>query len=53
MKVRVDDCRERRDGQWIVFFKVAPGGLKATALSPVRVEIGRDCVVRDGRVVKP
>jgi hypothetical protein len=52
VKVLIDDCRERRDGQYIVFFTL-PGGMKATALSPTPVEIGRDVIVTDGRVVKP
>lgn len=53
MKVRCNECTERRDGQFIVFYRTVPGGLKASALSPVPVEVGRDCIVSGGKVVKP
>ena len=52
MKVRVDECRLRRDGQWLVLYRQTPGAASCSALSPVEVEVGKDCVIKDGKVVK-
>ena len=50
MKVRVDECRLRRDGQWLVTFRVTPGAVTSHALSPVEVPVGRDVTVKNGKV---
>ena len=53
MKVNVQDCYQRGDGQWVVVFRTVPGARdRSQALSPVAVEVGRDVLVRDGKVVK-
>jgi hypothetical protein len=52
MKVRVDTCTLRRDGQWLVTYRATPGAASASALSRVEVPVGKDCVIKDGKVVK-
>lgn len=52
MKVRVDECRLRRDGQWLVLYRQTPGAVRAEALSPVEVPVGKDCIVKDGKVIQ-
>jgi len=52
MKVRVDACALRRDGQYLITYRATPGAATMSALSPVAVEVGRDVLVRDGKVVK-
>ena len=52
MKVRCDTCTLRRDGQYLITYRQTPGAHKCEALSPVAVEVGRDCIVKNGKVVK-
>lgn len=52
MKVRCDACTLRRDGQYLITYRATPGASTQSALSPVAVEVGRDCVVREGKVVR-
>ena len=52
MRVRVDACALRRGGQWLITYRVTPGAVTAAALSSVEVPVGKDCIVRDGKVVK-
>lgn len=52
MRVRVDACALRRDGQFLITYRATPGAATMSALSPVAVEVGRDCIVKAGKVVK-
>lgn len=52
MKVRCDTCTLRRDGQWLITYRQTPGAATCSALSPTEVPVGRDVIVRDGKVVR-
>lgn len=53
MRVNVQNCYQRADKQWVVIYRTVPGARdQSQALSRFPVEIGRDCIVKDGRVAK-
>lgn len=50
-RITCDTCIQRRDGQYIVTYRVKGGGV-GSALSDVSVPEGKDVAVLDGRVVR-
>ncbi len=49
MKVSVEHCARRRDGLWLITFRLEGRPCFATSDKPV--EVGRDVEIKDGEVV--
>lgn len=52
MKVRADTVTLRRDGRYLITYRVMPGAQRREALSERPVREGQDVIVNNGRVVR-
>jgi hypothetical protein len=50
VRVSVRSCVKLLDGKWLITYR-APGAATGSAISDREVEVGRDAIIRDGRVV--
>ena len=49
IKASVEECAQRRDGRWLITFRL--DGRPCFATSDKPVEVGRDVEIKDGEVV--
>lgn len=50
MKVSVRSCVKLVNGKWLITYR-APGAATGSAISDREVEVGRDAIIREGKVV--
>ena len=50
MRVSVRSCAKLVNGKWLITYR-APGAATGSAISDREVEVGRDAIVREGKVV--
>jgi hypothetical protein len=50
-RVTVNTCAPRRDGQWMITYRL-PGGVTAVAVSAVQIAEGKSVAILDGKVVR-
>ena len=51
MRVSVRSCVKRLDGKWLITYRAPSAIYGGSAISDREVEVGRDAIIRDGRVV--